>query len=122
LENRKKIVIFVIIGVDTMKDNKKDNKKNKEESNTIKYIGTRAIRDFGISGFLDYVESNGMGIITTYNKPRAMIIPLSYVGLKKSFKQIENLYKNIDEKDEITLSVQAMLEDMSKIINEIDVE
>jgi hypothetical protein len=76
----------------------------------IKSYGTRVLQEMGLSSFVKDVERNGLSFITVNNRPRCMVIPLSLVGLKKSYEQVLLSLGNVDEEDEMVLSLKNVLE------------
>jgi len=100
----------------------KKTRETKKEFNIadtgIRVYGVRKVQEIGISAYCDDVQKNGISIITINKKPSCMVLPMSYLGLKKSFEQIRMLYDNI-EQDAAVESAKMLLDDTYELIEQI---
>jgi len=90
------------------------------EDINIKTFSIRDIRDLTLSKFIKHTEDNGISIITTYNQPRCIIMPLTLSGLKKVTKQITGVSKLTDDESEAILSIKKWMEDVHEVLVDIN--
>jgi len=86
----------------------------------IKTFGIRDVRDMGMSGLLKYTDENGIAVVSTYGRPRCMVMPLTLLGIKKAINQISALFNEMDEDDEMVLSMRNLLSSVQTVMGDLE--
>jgi len=58
----------------------------KREEIGFNVYGTRELSQTGVSGMVESTKSDGLAIITKYGQPVAMVMPISHIGMQKTYE------------------------------------
>jgi hypothetical protein len=97
---------------------KKEAREKDLSSIGIRVLGIKKIRDMGMSAFFSSTNEIGISVVSVYGKPQCMVMPLSVMGTRKTIQQLEALLHNGVSQDEISVSVQYLLDSMQYLLND----